>query len=248
MDITDQMNYSGDVATTPPTISFVESNINRTSTEIIDPNDSSKYTLLVGEILTFSATHTITQADYDNAGEVIENGIPNVQFIENQITVTGNYLDGDTTKSIPQEVSDDGDDLDGDTSGDKTKVYISPQNNLKIVKTWSGSTNPEVGEVITFYITVENIGNSKVTDIVTNDILSGLETPTSLPIGPVVYGGIITPASGSTSPEGTLEVGEKSSYTASFTINQDAVDAGGISNTFTVDYDGVTYQSDDADK
>ena len=248
MDITDQMNYSGDVSATPPTISFVESNINRTSTEIIDPDDSSKYTLLVGEILTFSATHTITQADYDNAGEVIENGVPGVQFIENQITVTGNYLDGDTTKSISQEVSDDGDDLDGDTSGDKTKVYISPQNNLKIVKTWSGSSNPDIGEVINFYITVENIGNSKVTDIVTNDILSGLETPTSLPIGPVVYGGIITPASGSTSPEGTLEVGEKSSYTSSFTINQDAMDAGGISNTFTVDYDGVTYQSDDADK
>jgi hypothetical protein len=48
-------------------------------------------------------------------------------FIENQITVTGNYLDGDTTKSISQEVSDDGDDLMETLQGTKTKVYIKTQ-------------------------------------------------------------------------------------------------------------------------
>ena len=100
-----------------------------------------------------------------------------------------------------------------------------------------------MGEIITFTITVENTGNSKVENIITNDILSGLETPTSLPIGNVTYNGIITPATGSTSPEGTLEVGEKSSYSVSYTVTQDAVDAGGVSNTFTVEYDNVTYQS-----
>ena len=107
LDITDQMNYSGNISITPPVISFDESNINRTATEIIDPNDSTKYTLLVGEILTFTATHPITQDDYDNQTGVIENGLL-VKFIENQITVTGNYLDGSTTKSISQEFSDDG--------------------------------------------------------------------------------------------------------------------------------------------
>ena len=105
-----------------------------------------------------------------------------------------------------------------------------------------------MGEIITFTITVENTGNSKVENIITNDILSGLETPTSLPIGSVTYNGIITPATGSTSPEGTLEVGEKSSYSVSYTVTQDAVDAGGVSNTFTVEYDNVTYQSDDVNK
>ena len=248
MDITDQMNYSGNISITPPVISFDESNINRTATEIIDPNDSTKYTLLVGEILTFTATHTITQDDYDNQTGVIENGLL-VKFIENQITVTGNYLDGSTTKSISQEFSDDGDDLDGDTSGDKTKVYITSRNNLNIVKQATSVTNPGVGEVIQFTITVENNGNSKVENLVTNDILSGLETPTSLPIGDVTYNGIIYPTE-NTDPslEGTLEVGQIASYSASFTVNQDAVDAGGVSNTFTVDHLGVTYQSDDQSK
>ena len=228
-DISDQMNYSGDVNATTPSISFVESNINRTSTEIIDPNDSSKYTLLVGEILTFSSTHTITQADYDNQSGVIENGLL-VKYIENQLTVTGDYLDGSTVKSISEEISDDGDDLDDSETGDKTKVYITTQNDLNIVKAATSISNPELGDVITFTITVENNGNSKVTGMVTNDVLSGLEISTSLPIDSVTYNGIITPASGSTSPEGTLEVGEKSSYSVSYTVTQDAVDAGGISN------------------
>ena len=247
MDITDAMNYSGGDPLTSPTMSFVSSNINRTSTEIIDPNDATKYTLLVGEILTFSATHTITSDDYTLSDEIIEGSL-SVRFIENQITVTGDYLDGATTKSISVELSDDGNDLDGDTSGDKTKVYITTQNDLNIVKSATSVSNPGVGEIITFTITVENTGNSKVENIITNDILSGLETPTSLPIGNVTYNGIITPATGSTSPEGTLEVGEKSSYSVSYTVTQDAVDAGGVSNTFTVEYDNVTYQSDDINK
>ena len=98
-------------------------------------------------------------------------------------------------------------DLDGDTSGDKTKVYITSRNNLNIVKQATSVTNPGVGEVIQFTITVENNGNSKVENLVTNDILSGLETPTSLPIGDVSYYGIIYPTE-NTDPslEGTLKL------------------------------------------
>ena len=103
MDISDAMNYSGGDPMTSPTMTFVSSNINRTSTEILDPNDSTKYTLLVGEILTFSATHTITSDDYTLSDEIIEGNL-SVRFIENQITVTGDYLDGATTKSISVEV------------------------------------------------------------------------------------------------------------------------------------------------
>ena len=121
-------------------------------------------------------------------------------------------------------------------------------NDFNIVKSATSVSNPGVGEIITFTITVENTGNSKVENLITNDILSGLETPTSLPIGSVNYNGIITPATGSTSPDGTLEVGEKSSYSVSYTVTQDAVDAGGVSNTFTVEYDTITYQSDDVNK
>ena len=138
MDISDAMNYSGGDPMTSPTMTFVSSNINRTSTEILDPNDSTKYTLLVGEILTFSATHTITSDDYTLSDEIIEGNL-SVRFIENQITVTGDYLDGATTKSISVELSDDGNDLDGDTSGDKTKVYITSQNDFNIVKIFFSS-------------------------------------------------------------------------------------------------------------
>ena len=166
------MNYSGtNNANSPPipTLDFVESNIQGRSesdittdnggTPLTDESGNILYNLLVGETLTFQAEHVLTQDDYDNQpGD--NNGD---KFIENQITINGYFDDISGKTPIPLEISDNGDDTDGGISSDKTKIFISPQPNLNIVKRVSNNVNnPQIGDIINFIIEVENNGNSKI--------------------------------------------------------------------------------------
>ncbi|GIR81966.1 MAG: hypothetical protein CM15mP83_6920 [Flavobacteriaceae bacterium] len=48
--------------------------------------------------------------------------------------------------------------------------------------------------------------------------------------------------------KGVLNIGEVAEYRASYQIQQEAVDGGGISNTFTATYNGEAFTSDDASK
>lgn len=70
--------------------------------------NSSNGTLLAGEIATYTATYTITQSDVDAGG--ISNSI-----IANATTPNGN---------IVTDISDNGDDSDGNTTNDPTETII----------------------------------------------------------------------------------------------------------------------------
>ncbi|WP_162230659.1 DUF7507 domain-containing protein, partial [Nitratireductor soli] len=101
---------------------------------------------------------------------------------------------------------------------------------IEIIKT-SASTPVLVGDVITFTMTVENTGIGQLTGVsISEDILKRADgTPLTLTSGPSFVS-----ASGG-SPEGTLAVDETATYTATYTLVQADVDAGGISNQATAE-------------
>ncbi|WP_162230658.1 DUF7507 domain-containing protein, partial [Nitratireductor soli] len=98
---------------------------------------------------------------------------------------------------------------------------------IKVVKTASGGTS--VGDVVTFTMTVENTSVETLTAVaISEDVLERADgTPLSLTTGPTFV------SSNAGSPEGTLQVAETATYTATYTLVQEDFDAGGISNQAT---------------
>ena len=151
------------------------------------------------------------------------------------------------------DTSDDGDDSDGNTEDDITVVEITPLPEIETTKTATTIDNNsngivDLGDTIVYTITVENKGNTSLSGLTLVDTLTdnnGLAL--SLSSGP-----IFTSASAGSS-QGTLTLGETATYTASYTITQVAVDAGGTSNTVLAtasspgNTNDVTDTSDDGD-
>ena len=92
----------------------------------------------------------------------------------------------------------------------------------------SGDNLVGLNDVITFRITVKNTGNIQLNTVTVTTNLLGLNNASlSLDSTPVFL------SSSGSSPEGTLEVGEIATYTATYTFNSAGVSAGGISLTVT---------------
>ena len=96
------------------------------------------------------------------------------------------------------------------------------------VFTDNGDGRDDVGDIVTYTITVTNTGNTQLLGVTLDDTLTDKN------------GGALTLDSGPTfvsasggSPEGTLEMGEVATYTATFTLTLQAVNAGGVDNTVT---------------
>lgn len=184
----------------------------------------------VDEVWIYAASHVITQADV-NAG-----GFSN--------TATVNAVGPDGTPV--SDVSDNGNDGDGNTTDDTTAFIITAAPSLVATKV-IGTTGNVAGDTVSFIITALNTGN------VTLDAIAVVDTLTR------ADGTVLTPTSGPTfasadagSGEGDLLVGETASYTLTYLLTQDDIDAGGISNTVTVsgtapNGDPVTDVSDNGD-
>ncbi len=161
-------------------------------------------TLAPGATGTATATYTITQADVD-AGSVT-----------NSATAVG----VDPTGSAVSDVSDDGDeatdgpDADTDPTNDSTVTTLSGNPELTFTKTAVVGGTGNVGDVITYTFTVENTGDVTISNITVTDPLLG-----TTPIA-------ITPS--------TLAPGATGTATAIYVITQADVDAGGVSNSATV--------------
>lgn len=117
------------------------------------------------------------------------------------------------------------------SSATVTVPVFAPSPSLEVTKLAdvSGlSTNPIVGENVSFPITVQNTGDVELTGVALTDALSRMG------------GGALVLSSGpsfvsatSASSEGTLIVGETASYAATYVITQLDIDAGGIANSVT---------------
>jgi gliding motility-associated-like protein/uncharacterized repeat protein (TIGR01451 family) len=140
-------------------------NVTLTGVTVTDPNAVMSggpiATILPGAVDTdtFTATHTITQADID-AGEV-----------SNLATVSATTPDS-------QIISDDSDDpneplnTDNNNDGDPDDptVTTAPQNsNVALTKAVTGGTFNELGDVITYTMVVTNTGNTTLTNLVVTD-------------------------------------------------------------------------------
>ena len=175
------------------------------SLTLTSPSTFSTYTLAPGETEDIQATYTIEQSAADTGS------------ISNTVSVDGTAPDG-------TEVSDD---LD-------TPVVVSTDltPSIEVTKTSTityadSDAGVQLGDTINYTITVENTGNTTLTGVTVSDtILDSAGVSLTLTTGPT-YGGTGT-------FDGILDVGESVTYDATFVITQQAVNAGGVSNTASV--------------
>jgi hypothetical protein len=104
--------------------------------------------LAPGEVATYVASFTITQAVVDAGG------------VSNTVIAAGkDPSDGDVS-----DTSDDGDDTDGNTEDDPTETDITASPSIALIKTGTfndedGDNIADVGETISYAFTVTNTGN-----------------------------------------------------------------------------------------
>ena len=199
---------------------------------------SNEGILRQGETATYYATYIITQQAIDAGG------------VSNTVTVVASSP-GKTNDIF--DISDDGDDTDGNTQNDPTITRIAttptPASSIFLTKAASLSdTNGDgsigLGDTITYTIVATNNGGDVLTNVTISDQLSDLNgNALTLTTTPVFV------SSSQSSPAGTLEIGEQATYRATFIVNNQAMNAGGVSNRASVTAQGtsslVTDISDD---
>ncbi|MEY1554478.1 beta strand repeat-containing protein [Yoonia sp. R2331] len=163
-----------------------------------------------GQVLTFELRYTLTQDDVDAGG------------ISNTATVTATAPNGDPV----DDVSDDGDNTDGNTSDDPTVLSITPAPALEVTKLAVPFADPDAavvaGDVVEFTITAENTGTVTLTNLVITDTLTNLD------------GDALTPDSitfDSGTDETSLIPGAINTFTVLYTLTQADIDSGGVENT-----------------
>lgn len=164
---------------------------------------SAEGTLLPGEVASYDLRYTLTQADLDAGG------------IRNTATVTGTPPTG----APVTDVTDNGNDTDGNTVDDPTVLTVpaAPAMTLdKRLATGSGPAFDAVGDVLTFEFRLTNSGN------------------VTLPGPFTVADPLITTAGGTiTCPAGPLAPTATLTCTGSYTVTQADLDAGQIINSAT---------------
>jgi uncharacterized repeat protein (TIGR01451 family)/gliding motility-associated-like protein len=142
---------------------------------------------------TATATYTIVQADI-NAGKVT-----------NSATVTGNTpTSGTVTDTSGTTILND----------TPTETVLSQSPSIAVVKTGAVGGTGAVGDVITYTFTVTNTGNTSLTNIIINDVLTN---SANLAVTP-----------------NTLAPNATGTATATYTIQQSDIDAGKVTNSATV--------------
>ena len=174
-------------------------------------------------------------------------------YTELGATATDNY-DGDITSSIiisgTVDTSNVGtyillynvSDSSGNTAETSRSVVVEANSpSLSIILTKAASlpdTNGDgsigLGDTITYTIVATNNGGDVLTNVTISDQLSDLNgNALTLTTTPVFV------SSSQSSPAGILEIGEQATYRATFVVNNQAINAGGVSNTATVTAQGT---------
>jgi gliding motility-associated-like protein/uncharacterized repeat protein (TIGR01451 family) len=177
---------------------------------------STQGTLKAGESATYTATYTISLIAAETGS------------INNTVTVIASSPGNTNDVS---DVSDDGDDNDGNTINDPTVIQMVATKILEVTKTASvtdlnNNSLNDIGDAILYSITVQNKGNVTLTSVTISDTLTDGNSSTL-----VLTSGPTFSSASSSSSEGTLLPEEIATYTASFTITQNAVNTGKVINT-----------------
>jgi large repetitive protein len=168
-------------------------------------------TLAPGEVGIWTLNHMLTQADVDAGG------------IQNSATVTGSGPDGRPATDI----SDNGNDVDGNITDDATLVPIGRAPALTVLKRLD-RIGVRAGEAAVFTITATNTGNVGLTRVVSTDMLRRFDG-TVLPSPTPVFA-----SNSEGSPEGSLLPNEIATWTVTHILTQEDIDAGGLSNSALV--------------
>ncbi|OUS21604.1 hypothetical protein A9Q93_00500, partial [Nonlabens dokdonensis] len=152
-----------------------------------------------GATLTFTASYTVNQNDIDN-GQV-----------NNQATASAIDDNGDNISDI----SDDGNDGDGNVEDDVTETVIPQNPSLIVTKNQISGPSPvtAANQVITYSIVVTNNGNVSINNVAVVETYPGSGA------------GTLSGATESLTANGILEVGETFTYEATYTVTQADVDA-----------------------
>ena len=239
------VNNTGDTSLTGVTISDTLTDANGTALSLdagptfgSASSGSSQGSLASGEIATYTATYTIAQ-NPANTGS-----ISNV--------VTGTASSPGQSNNVT-DTSDDGDDSDGNTTSDATIVNTQSSGAMEVTKTASvvdtnGNGNNDQGDVIVYTIAVANTGSVTLSGLALTDTLTdGSGGSLSLASGPTFT------SNSASSAEGSLAVGEISTYTATYTISQNVANTGSVNNSVSAtastpgNSNDVTDVSDDGD-
>ena len=168
----------------------------------------------VSETWTYSGSYTVQQADLDGEG----NAGPD-HDLDNTATVTG---------------------TDATSASDSVAVPLAQSKILHLEKEAAvpGGTANVAGEVITYLMTVTNIGNAAIAGVAVDDTFTTNEAPV------LTIGGFNT---GDLDEDDLLDVTESWFYTATHTVTQGEINAGtAIVNTATVTGTDATPDDDDA--
>ncbi|WP_422107739.1 DUF7507 domain-containing protein [Winogradskyella sp.] len=193
--------------------------------------------LAPGGIGAVTATYIITQADVD-AGNVT-----------NSATATGDSPLGGPDDIV--DISDDGDDMDGNTVDDPTVVVIPQDPILAIEKTSSLDLGVDgiasVGDIITYTYTVTNEGNVTVFDVSVTEDAADFTGTGILPVPVYQSGG--SDEDGEADLEDMVVGSGTIVYTATYAITQADIDAGVVTNQATTNGTGPLGDpvSDDSD-
>ncbi|MFK7939876.1 MAG: hypothetical protein AB8B82_10885 [Roseovarius sp.] len=172
--------------------------------------DPAVLDLPFGQSMTFTATYVLLQDDLDAIG------------VTNQATASGDDPDGDPVT-----------DLSGGTLGDDTPTVtpFTAVPGLEATKTVEGSgvqTPAQIDDVITYTLSVANTGN------VTLDIGSVVDTMTRADGTDTALDAPFELQSGDLDDDDRLDVTETWILTATYTLTQADLNAGGLENTVTV--------------
>ena len=166
----------------------------------------------VTETWTYTATKTIDSTDVDQGG------------FNNTVTVTAT----DPFGTIVNDVSDDGNDADGNSTDDPTEFEILAVPALEVTKTVQ-TIGSMAGDTVVFSIDVVNTGNVTLTDINLTDTLTRAD---GTDVSDGIAGPILVSPSGSPT---SLPVGTLWQYEVSYTLTQEDVNAGGLFNSVTAE-------------
>ncbi|SFR64384.1 beta strand repeat-containing protein [Litoreibacter janthinus] len=209
---------TGNVTLSPPRITDVMRRNNNTDTGLTTPfvlvsGDANSDDMLdVDETWVYSATHVITQSD------VNATGFTNTATVE---------ADGPAGTGTVDDMSDNGNDSDGNTEDDLTPFNITAEPQITTTKVVTGTPGTMAGESVSWTITARNTGNVDISGVEISDSLTRADG-TLLPPPPIT-----------TAPASTdLDVGEELVWVLTHELSQEDIDAGGLSNSATVSGEG----------
>ena len=180
---------------------------------------SSSISIVVSGTITFNASYVVDQQAVDS-GSII-----------NSVNAVASSPAGTNDVS---DLSDDGNDSDGNTESDPTVIFISSPPDIVVIKTALVSdTNSngitDVGDIINYTITISNTGGVTIDDIqITDTLLDGNDNQINSSLSTIFQ----SATAGSSATK--ILVGGAINYTASYTVSQNVFDSGSIKNSATV--------------